>query len=189
MKTFVEVGTCDFWHLRHLCDRGWRGVMVEPHKPFLDNIPDHPNLIKVNKAMGAENGTVIYTKIKDETLYDDEDWERFGLNLYRGMGTTYHGNVLHVSDFYKDNLEQYEVETITFDTLMTELGITEIDYLKIDTEGSDYPIFESIDFEKYNINVIKIETGYCDPDVVADTLYELGYHPEFFDNDILAFKI
>jgi FkbM family methyltransferase len=189
MKTFVEIGTCDFWTLRHLCDDGWRGVMVEPHKPFLDSIPDHPNLIKVNKAMDITSGIATYTKIKDSDMFDDPDYEPYGINLYRGMGTIYHGNVLHVSDIYKGHLESYQVPTITFDDLMEELGIKTIDYLKIDTEGSDFPIFESIDFNKYKINVLKMETGYCDPDVVADILYDLGYHTEFFENDVMSFKL
>jgi len=188
MKTFVEIGTCDFWTLRHLCDRGWRGVMVEPHKPFLDNIPDHPNLIKVNKAMESFDGTTTYTKIKDDEHFEDPDWEKFGVDLYRGMGSTYTGNVLNVHPDYVGKTESYEVPAITFDSLMSELGITEIDYLKIDVEGGDLPIFDSIDFYKYNINIIKMETGYCDPDYVADVLDDLGYHTEFFENDILAFK-
>ena len=189
MKTFMEVGTCDFWTLRHLCDRGWKGIMVEPHKPFLDNIPDHENLIKINKAMDNKIGTASYTKIKDDKMFNDPEWEEIGVNSYRGMGSIFSGNVLHIATEFKDVLETYEVPTTTFDEVMESLGIDTIDYLKIDTEGWDFQIFETIDFEKYKINIIKMETGYCDPDVVADILDDYGYHIEIFENDILAFKL
>lgn len=189
MKKFMEIGTCDFWTLRHLCDKGWEGVMIEPHKPFLESIEDHPNLIKINKAMDNKIGVANYTKIKDEDMLSDSDWEPYGINSYRGMGTIYSGNVLHVSSEYKNITETYEVQTTTFDEVMESLGWDSLDYLKIDTEGWDFQIFETINFEKYNINIIKMETGYCDPDVVADILDDHGYHTEFFDNDILAFKL
>lgn len=185
----MEIGTCDFWTLRHFCDKGWEGVMVEPHKPFLDSIEDHPNLIKINKAMDNKIGTASYTKIRDDKMFKDPEWEEYGLNLYRGMGTIYSGNVLNVNPEYKNVTETYEVQTTTFDEVMESLGWDSLDYLKIDTEGWDFQIFETINFEKYNINIIKMETNYCDPDVVADILDDYGYHIEFFNNDILAFKL
>jgi hypothetical protein len=39
MKTFLEIGTCDFDTLNFLSDAGWRGVMVEPVKKYLNNVP------------------------------------------------------------------------------------------------------------------------------------------------------
>ncbi|WP_276835838.1 FkbM family methyltransferase, partial [Chryseobacterium cucumeris] len=121
--------------------------MVEPHKPFLDSIPDHENLIKINKAMDNKIGTASYSKISDDKMFEDPDWEPYGVNLYRGMGTIYSGNVLHRAVEYKDSLETYEVPTTTFDEVMESLGIDTIDYLKIDKEGWDFQIFETIDFE------------------------------------------
>ena len=182
MKTFVEIGTCDFDTLRSLCDSGWKGVMVEPYQPFLDNIENHQNLTKVNKAVGLYNGTGTYRKVKQEFV------EKWGDNAYNGMGTITNITTFDSTKDYIDSLEEHEVSLITFDTLMTEYGITEIDYLKIDTEGMDFDILKSIDYTKYKINVIKMEHSYCDENLVIDFLNNNGYHCELFIDDIIAIK-
>jgi FkbM family methyltransferase len=182
MKTFVEIGTCDFDTLRPLCDSGWRGIMVEPYQPFLDNIEDHDNLIKVNNAVGLYDGTTSYRKVKQELV------EKLVDESYKGMGTITSITPFDTSNDYIDKLEEHQVSVITFDTLMTTLDITEIDYLKIDTEGMDFDILKSIDYIKYKINVIKMEHSYCDEKLVIDFLINNGYHCELFIDDIIAIK-
>jgi|TARA_R110000772_G_scaffold212208_4_gene322780 FkbM family methyltransferase len=182
MKTFVEIGCCDFNTLRDLCDSGWRGIMVDPHKPYLDNISDHENLTKVNTAVGLYDGKTTFKRISDEYIksVDDEN--------YKGMGTITNVTTLDTSKILKDNLEIYEVPLTTFNTMLTSLGITTIDYLKIDTEGMDFDILKSIDYTKYNINIIRMEHTYCDDKLVIDFLNHNGYHCELFKNDIIAIK-
>jgi hypothetical protein len=46
----------------------------------------------------------------------------------------------------------------------------EIDYLSIDTEGSEYDILESFDFQKYHVSVITCEHNYSP---MRDKLYSL----------------
>ena len=53
-----------------------------------------------------------------------------------------------------------QVQSKNFNTIMIENDIQEIDYLSIDTEGSEYDIVLSIDFEKIKIHVIDIEVNY-----------------------------
>ena len=182
MKTFVEIGTCDFDTLRHLCDSGWRGVMVEPYQPFLDNIEDHENLTKINKAVGLYNGTTTYKRVTDVDL------EKMGDESYKGMGTISNNTTFDTTEDYVGKLETHKVELTTFDSLMTKLKISEIDYLKIDTEGMDFDILKSIDYTKYKINVIKMEHSYCDEKLVIDFLNNNGYHCELFIDDIIAIK-
>ena len=182
MKTFVEIGTCDFDTLRHLCDSGWRGVMVEPYQPFLENIEDHQNLTKINKAVGLYNGTTIYKRVTDVDL------EKMGDESYKGMGTISNVTTFDTTEDYVGKLEKHTVELTTFDSLMTKLKISEIDYLKIDTEGMDFDILKSIDYTKYKINIIKMEHSYCDEKLVVDFLNNNGYHCELFIDDIIAIK-
>ena len=56
------------------------------------------------------------------------------------------------------NFSQYEIETITLNDLLKEYSAPlEIDYLSIDTEGSEYEILKNFDFEKYSFRVITVE--------------------------------
>ena len=46
---------------------------------------------------------------------------------------------------------------------MEENNINNIDYLSIDTEGSELNVLKGIDFDKFNINIISVENnGYND---------------------------
>ena len=55
------------------------------------------------------------------------------------------------------------VETITLEDLLKEHKAPEkIDYLSIDTEGSEYTILKNFNFKLYEISIITIEHNYID---------------------------
>lgn len=181
-KKFIEIGTCDFRTLRYLCDQGWQGVMVDPHKPFLNNISDHENLTKVCVAVGPESKTTKYYKIKDSFLKDSE------LD-YRGMGSIDPKTPL-LFDEYKGKIESNDVQVITFEDLISVSGIgTEIDYLKVDAEGMDLEIIQSIDLQKYNIKIILMEIRWFWKEHAKDYLEQNGYLVQILHNDLFAIKL
>ena len=181
-KKFIEIGTCDFRTLRHLCDQGWEGVMVDPYQPFLNNISDHENLTKVSVAVGPESKTTKYYKIKDVFLKNSE------LD-YRGMGSIDPKTPL-LFDEYKGKIESNDVEVITFDDLISVSGIgTEIDYLKVDAEGMDLEIIQSIDFQKYDIRIILMEVRWFWKEHAKDYLEQNGYLVQILHNDLFAIKL
>ncbi len=53
MKIFVEIGCCYFDTLHPLLDEGWVGYMIDPVGEYLDRIPHHDNLTKVEAAVTA----------------------------------------------------------------------------------------------------------------------------------------
>ena len=57
--------------------------------------------------------------------------------------------------------------------ILEEHKIKNIDFLSIDTEGSELDILSTIDFDKYIIDVITIEDNYNDP--TNDFFKERGY--------------
>jgi FkbM family methyltransferase len=181
-KKFIEIGTCDFRTLRYLCDQGWEGVMVDPHCPFLNNIPNHENLTKVCVAIGPESTTTKYYRIKDDVL-------KFSEQDYRGMGSIDPKSVL-LWDEYKGSIESNDVQVLTFDDLVRVSGIgNEIDYLKIDTEGMDLQIIQSIDFENYDIKIILMEVRWFWKEHAKDYLEQNGYLVQILHNDLFAVKL
>jgi FkbM family methyltransferase len=181
-KKFIEIGSCDFRTLRYLCNQGWEGVMVDPYQKYLDNIEDHDDLTKVCVAIGPERTTAKFHKVKDDVLELSE------LD-YRGMGSIDPKTPL-LLDEYKGSIESLDVAVITFDDLVEISGIgTEIDFLKIDTEGMDLHIIQSIDFEKYNIKVILCEVREWWEVHLRDLLEQNGYLVQILYDDIFAVKL
>ncbi|NCG23063.1 MAG: hypothetical protein GWP47_02885 [Actinobacteria bacterium] len=55
----------------------------------------------------------------------------------------------------------YDVETISLNDLLAKYQCPRrIDYLSIDTEGSEFEILEHFDFSSYEISVITVEHNY-----------------------------
>ncbi len=72
-----------------------------------------------------------------------------------------------------------EVPCVRFNDLMQKHNVQAIDFLSIDTEGSDYEIFCSIDFSRYRPRILVIETGQMDENQrrdLARRLRDLDLH-------------
>jgi hypothetical protein len=50
------------------------------------------------------------------------------------------------------------------DLLIRHGAPTAIDYMSVDTEGSEFIILNAFDFQRYQIKVLTVEHNYCDPD-------------------------
>ena len=57
-----------------------------------------------------------------------------------------------------NNMEYIEVDTITFDELMSNYkDITHIDFMSLDIEGGELDVLKSINFDKYSFGLITVE--------------------------------
>lgn len=142
MKTFVEVGSCDFDNLIHLSDYGWKGIVVEPIKEYLDNVERRKNVEYVNAAVDLTSGVKpFYTPPK---VWCDIDKD------YKGMGTL-------VPFIEETHIVKIMVNTITWENLIKKYNISNIDYLKIDTEGYDFILLKNFPYNKIKPKFIKFE--------------------------------
>ena len=82
--------------------------------------------------------------------------------------------------FYKKG-KKYKVKTITLlDLLDVHNAPKFIDYLSIDTEGSEYDILNAFDFQKYKFNVITCEHNFTPMrEKIYDLLMKNGYKRKF----------
>ena len=173
MKTFLEVGTCDFNTLNYLSDLGWRGVMVEPVKKYLNNIEQKPNIHYLNYAVDWECGQRLMYLANDAIVEQDRD--------FSGM-----------SSFYKRVpalTEEMLVNTITFEKIFDLCKITQIDILKIDAEGYDLELIKMFPFHIIKPKNIRAEVEHIDVIAMAELLASHGYHCDYDSTDVFAILV
>ena len=77
----------------------------------------------------------------------------------------------------KKNNNVYQLTSISINDLFEKYEISEnIDYLSIDTEGTEFLILNSLNFNKYNISIISVEHNHTkNREKIYDLLTKNGY--------------
>lgn len=188
MKTFIEIGCCDFdTNLSLIANGEWQGVMVEAsplifkslsHK--VEQTNNRTNVFCENIAISNRNGTIKFAVAKDST-----DWSR-------GIGTildpNHEGFCLYT---HRDNAHRYYSEVVevpcnTLDYLVDKYShLGHIDYLKLDTEGHEVTILKAYSW-KIKPTFIKLEHKHVDDRLLVSILESQGYTVYTEAEDIYA---
>ena len=178
---FIEIGTSDFDTYEHLAQLGWKGIFVEPVKPLLDNLERFKGCIYENNAITAQPQ---HTKVK----YYDPEWAE---GWVRGVGTLdMNMNTMNSNPEWKEHERHAYIKTITLDELLQTNNVHSIDFLKIDTEGTEYQILDSYSW-KVKPKKIKIEyEHWIHRDIpvkkYTDMLTGMGYKCTMDEHDVVA---
>ena len=135
--SFVEIGTSNFDTLIESATDTTRGISIEPIQSYLDALPDRTGVTKLKCAVSRSNRSEMLEVYYVPELVIQEhglpDWLR-GCNSIGDYHLQHH--LLGVTHLVVRDL----VECVPIGTLFDQQDITELDYLKIDTEGSDCDI-------------------------------------------------
>lgn len=142
-KFFIEFGACDgvFLSNTYILEKffDWNGLCIEPH-------PEYFKYLQNNRNCKLSNLLIDDLDNKDVEFSMQENLEVSGIIKYKK------------NHFYKQNL--IKMKTYSLNTVFDINKIPNIiDYLSIDTEGSELSILSTFDFNKYHINYISIEHG------------------------------
>lgn len=126
-----------------------RGLSVEPMSIYLDKLPDVSTVTKVNCAVGYERGQfeIFYLDpaLIERHFPGKENQWLYGVNSISKPQVELE---LFVSNHSKQipelKISSKLVEVVTFEELARKWQISEIGYLKIDTEGMDLKILASM---------------------------------------------
>lgn len=132
---------------------GWSGICVEPTPRIFNDLKNARNCVCLQAAMAGTAGVMQFVDIEKleelsglKKFFDEEPHRWHVVNLY--LSTT-PGSSYQIID----------IPVITFNETMENHNITRIDYVSIDTEGSELDIISSIDFERYPIFAISVENN------------------------------
>jgi len=166
---FVEFGATNGISLSnsYLLEKsfGWDGILAEPARCW------HAELTENRKC-----------KIETKCVWDKSDEQiEFNEVSSKELSTVnaYSGSDDHFLN--RQTGEVYLVETISLNALLEKHGAPrEIDYLSIDTEGSELTILSNFDFSKYNIRIITVEHNFTAiREKIHDLLCRNGYERVF----------
>jgi len=191
----VQVGSNDgqqgdpLFDLVHQFER-WRGMFVEPvdflFERLKKNYANSQRFIFENKALDSQAGELEFFYVS-ESAKDELDVLPY---WYDQLGSF---NREHIVKHLDGLLEPYIVsKKVKCDTLMNLLeihAIKKVDLLHIDTEGHDYQIISSIDFDSCRPTLILYEHVHLsgkEKKAAEELLTANGYKSREFGNDTLA---
>jgi FkbM family methyltransferase len=164
---FIEIGASDGLILSNTylleTQYNWKGICCEPIPNNFENlVKNRPNSICYKEAVYNQSGLTLTFNIANN--YD----------LLSGIAE-------HI-DTHKSSVDSnkttIQVQTISLlDVLDNANAPSFIEYMSLDTEGSELEILKNFDFEKYTFGLIDVEHNYNEPrrTKIKNLLLSKGY--------------
>lgn len=147
-------------------DFEWRGILAEPNKYWhLDLSNNRLNsFIETSCLWKDSKSNLVFYQTKNPSLSTID----FFTNSDRLRGRLSGGT-------------KYNVQTISLIDLLRKYNAPEyIDYLSIDTEGSEFEILSSFNFKEFTFGVITVEHNFtAQRQLIYDLLTSNGYKRKF----------
>ena len=166
-KVFLEIGTSNFDTLIPLIENGWQGYCVEPITEYVhDLLQLNQNVVLSNCAISSYDGMLkMYQSVSDNEL-----WTRGVSHAVEQQGEKileYDANSFLIKDMI-------DVPCYTLSSYIKRMGITHIDFLKVDVEGHENDIFDCYDWI-VKPTFMKVEHAHVDDVKLRKTFEEQGY--------------
>jgi FkbM family methyltransferase len=141
--------------------QGWNGICVEP-----------------DGAQFAKLSAVRSCECVQACIADRDSMARFlsvtdGLTMMGGLVDHYEpGDLKMVSE--RSGSRIINLATRRLDAVLNEHSITAIDYLSVDTEGSELAILRSLDFNRFKVRALSVENNRNLPQI-PEHMRSVGY--------------
>jgi FkbM family methyltransferase len=140
---------------------GWNGILAEPAISWREDLLKNRNCSLDFRCVWKESGSELeFAEVQDALMST--------INSF--SSSDIHANA-------RRNKKLYRVETISLNDLLSQHNApTTIDYISIDTEGSEYEILSAFDFSKYTVKIFTIEHNFSDNrEKVFQLMSKFGY--------------
>jgi FkbM family methyltransferase len=167
---FVEFGATDGISLSNTymleTEFSWKGILAEPARIWHDSLRENrPNAkIDTSCVWRVSNIEIDFREVYQPELSTVSSFSSLDhLGKARKTGKTYKVRSISLVDLLeKHNAPEY------------------IDYLSIDTEGTEFEILREFNFQKYSFGVISVEHNFTSQrSEIKKLLEDNGYHQKF----------
>ena len=163
---FVEFGAADgiFLSNTFLLEKyeKWNGILSEPSKKQNQFLKSNRNCNVDEKCVWSKSGKSIeFSEAKLTHLSTIKKYKKF--DAHKKL---------------RKEINNYFVETISLEDMLIKFNAPKhIDFISIDTEGSEYEILKDFDFSNYSFSILLIEHNFTSlRDQIYDLLTKNGYH-------------
>jgi len=174
--TFVDVGAYDGVtasnSLFFEAFRGWFGVLVEPVPAKLDLAVSWRKAPAFGYAVGPDTSTKEFLTVVE------------GFTQMSGFLESYDPETLKRVREHPNHKERISrLPRRTLADILTEAGLSKVDYLSLDVRGGEIEIIESLDLEAFEVETLSVENATHD-ERLWKMLKQRGYRLlEFFGTD------
>jgi FkbM family methyltransferase len=162
---FVEFGATDGKTLSnsYLLEKsfGWSGILCEPGKAWHSDLKKNRDTVIDTRCVFSSTGKLVeFTETSVGELSTISSFMKSDANR-----------------FLRKNSGTYQVETVSlYDLLLTHNAPKYIEFLSVDTEGSEFEILKDFPFDEYKFGLICVEHNYTsNREKLHDLLTGKGY--------------
>jgi FkbM family methyltransferase len=158
---FVEFGATDgkFLSNSYFLEKGmgWKGIVAEPHPSFATELRSNRSCYISHKPVYSRTGEIVEFLAMDQSA-------------------TY-SHIVAPGKSLVGNDHIVSVETISLNDLLLEANApNQIDFLSVDTEGSEFEILSHFNFKKWDVRCIAVEhNNTTDRQRLFDLLTDRGF--------------
>lgn len=160
---FIDIGANDgvsisnsYYLERHL---GWSGICVEPMPKAFAELSQNRKCICVQGCVAGRDGEAEFLEVE-------------GNEMLSGLASTL--NQSHHERIAGNQINRIIVPCFSLNSLLLQYKISAVEFMSIDTEGSEMEILRNFDWGGVKINVLCVENTYHG-DLLAELLYGKGY--------------
>lgn len=158
---FVEFGATDGVLLSntYILEKlfGWKGLCAEPNPKYFEKLQKNRQCVVANSCISANTGEEV------EFIFADEYG---GIASYAAADSHTDKRNAYANEFGKATLQTISLH----DFLSKHNAPRKIDFLSIDTEGSEFDILNMFPFDEWEIKCITVEHNYSE---AREKIYKL----------------
>ena len=127
----------------------WKGICIEPQDDMFKLLQEQRKSINLNHGVYNKKTELKFCKTVSGLCGLVETYEKEHIQRINRES-----NQLNIKNII------YKIPVDTLENVFDKYKVDIVDYMSIDTEGSEYEVLQGINYDKVKINVIDIEDNY-----------------------------
>ena len=168
---FLDIGANDGISLSNTYffekEKKWTGICIEPNPKIFKKLQINRDCILDNCCISGDERQVTFRIVNGIS------------NMLSGIldffDAEHIARIEQEINVYGGDYEDVPIMCKTIENIVSKYDITKIDYCSIDTEGAEFQIIKSIDFDKFSIKSFSVENNNGDK-AVRNYLKQKGYY-------------